>query len=130
MSEVIATLEDGYTDEELHNAKIDYIETLLGDDGYTYYLSYYKERFANEKAVEAAQGEITPTDAEIQAKFNEYVAANKAAIAEDPLSYIDIVNAGITAYYAPSGVRMGAPGADQDGFGTDQRDQPVARQRI
>ena len=107
MSDVIATLEEGYTQEELEAAKVDYIDTLLENSGISKadFLAFFSDKIANEKAVTAAQGEIAPTDAEVQAKYDEYVAADKSTIESDPLSYIDSANAGMTVYYVPSGVR-------------------------
>jgi phage antirepressor YoqD-like protein len=107
MEDVIATLEKGYTKEELEAAKVDYIDTLLENSGVAKsdFLKVFTDRVANEKAVEATQGEIAPTDAEVQAKYDEYVAEDKTAIQDDPLSYIGSMNGGVTVYYAPSGVR-------------------------
>jgi len=107
MSDVTATLEEGYTEEELQTAKEDYIDVLLEKNGFTRadILVRFTNEVANEKAVKAEQGDIVPTDEEIQAKYDEYVAADKAVIEGDPISYIDGVNAGATIYYAPSGVR-------------------------
>ena len=107
MSYVIATLEEGYTDEELQAAKEAYVDTLLTENGLTRegFVVAFQDQVANEKALKAEKGEITLTDAEITAKYDEYVAADQETITADPTSYIASVNGGTTVYYVPTGVR-------------------------
>lgn len=107
MSDVIATLEEGYTDEDLQAAKEAYVDTLLSDNGLTRegFVVAFVDQIANEKALKAEKGEIVPTDAEIKAKYDEYVAADEATIRENPTSYISSVNGGTTIYYIPTDVR-------------------------
>ena len=107
MSDVLVTLEAGYTEEELEAAKVAYVDTLLEDNGIdrTQFLAVFEDGVMNRKAVEAEQGAIVPTEEEIRAKYDEYVAAHKEAIDADATSYVTNENGGVEMYYTPEGVR-------------------------
>ncbi len=107
MSDVIATLEEGYTDAELQAAKEAYVDTLLSDNGLTReeFVVAFQDQVANEKALKAEKGDILPTDEEIKAQYDEYVAADKESIDADPTSYISTLNSGTAVYYVPADVR-------------------------
>ena len=107
MMDVLATLEEGYTDEDLQAAKEAYVDTLLADNSLTReeFVVAYQEQVANKKALLAEKGEIAPTEEEIKAKFDEYVAADEETIKADPLSYVSSIGDGVTVYYVPADVR-------------------------
>ncbi len=107
MSDVLATLEEGYTEEELEAAKVAYIDTLLEDNGIdrAEFQAVFEDGVMNKKAVEAAQGEVVPSEAEIKAKYDEYVASDKEAMKADATTYVTNVNSGVQLYYTPEGVR-------------------------
>lgn len=107
MDAVLATLEEGYTDEDLQAAKEAYVDTLLADNNLTReeFVIPYQEKVVNKKALKAEKGEIAPTEDEVKAKFDEYVAADEETMGSDPLSYVTSINDGTTVYYAPANVR-------------------------
>ncbi len=105
--DIIANLEEGYTQEELEAAQDSYIDQMLTYYGITRE-SYLEEMIQNEiynEAYDALVGEKSPADTEIQAKYDEYVAADKEAMEADPASYVTAVNSGMAVYYTPAGVR-------------------------
>lgn len=108
LSEVTANLPEGYTDEELRAAEEAYAETLFEGSGMTReeYLDTFIYPIVYDKAFAGEVGDIVPTEAEVQTKYNEYIAADEASISADPASYISAVNEGATMYYTPAGVRM------------------------
>jgi parvulin-like peptidyl-prolyl isomerase len=108
MDYITSNLGDNYTDEDLEAAEDDYIDSLLSYYGYTRdtYLDQMVQSALYKKATENLLGDTAPTEEEIVAKYNEYVAADQTAIEADPASYIDTVSGGTAVYYVPSGVRM------------------------
>lgn len=103
-----SALEEGYTDAQYEEAKVPYEEQVLTEMGYTKeeYLNYYKMTIAGDMAREALVGDITPTEEEIQAKYDENVAYDQEAMEEDPTQYVSTALTGSTVYYVPAGIRM------------------------
>lgn len=106
-SEIQTSLGEGYTEEQYKEAKVPYQEQVLTGMGYTKedFTNAYKLQIAQDSARKALVGDILPTDEEVQAKYDENVAANKESMDADPTQYESTVSGGGTAYYAPEGVR-------------------------
>lgn len=105
--EIVASLEEGYTQEDLEAAKQGFVDNLLSYYGYSremYMEEMIKDAIYSD-AFEAIIGDVTPTEAEIQAKYDEYVASDKQLADADPASYVTSVNSAETVYYIPAGVR-------------------------
>jgi hypothetical protein len=69
-------------------------------------ISYYKFLAAETKAKPVILGVLTPTEDQIKAKYDSYVADDKESVESAPTAYTDNTNGGITTYYVPEGVRM------------------------
>ncbi len=106
-AEIESQLGEDYTDEQYQEAKAPYQEQLLTGMGFTMedFVVSYKLQIAQESAKLALVGDILPTDEEVQAKFDEEVAADKESMDADPTQYGSTVSSGATAYYVPAGVR-------------------------
>ncbi len=106
-STIEAELGEGYTKEEYEAAKAPYREELLTQMGTTEeeYKALFVLPVAQDAAKQAKVGDIIPTDADVQAKYDENVAADKEAMDADPSVYESTVSSGATAYYIPAGVR-------------------------
>ncbi len=105
--EIVASLEEGYTQEDLEAAKQAYVDNLLSYYGFT--REIYMEEMVKDAiysdAFEAIIGDVTPAEAEIRAKYDEYVASDKQLTDADPASYVTSANSMETVYYIPAGVR-------------------------
>ncbi|MDD5017009.1 MAG: peptidylprolyl isomerase, partial [Eubacteriales bacterium] len=65
----------------------------------------YKDTVASEAAYDDLVGSIVPTEAEVKAKYDEYVEAYLADLEEDPTQYVYDALYGYTIYSTPEGVR-------------------------
>ena len=69
------------------------------------YLKAAREEIVSDKLREYAIKDVTVTDEDVQAKYDELVAADKETYGESAASYTSAANSGATLYYAPAGVR-------------------------
>ncbi|MDD5016814.1 MAG: SurA N-terminal domain-containing protein, partial [Eubacteriales bacterium] len=103
-----AELGEDYTDEELATAMDAYDQTILDSImGMTWeeLVEEYKDTVASEAAYDDLVGSIVPTEAEVKAKYDQYVEAYLADLEEDPTQYVYDALYGYTIYSTPEGVR-------------------------
>lgn len=99
---------DLFADSELSEAEIDEaINTYLASFGVTeaVYEDYARAQIIENKLIDHVLGEITVSDAEIQAELDWLAENDRTEFTESLQAYEERVNAGETAYYTPAGYR-------------------------
>ncbi len=106
--EIAAALGEDYTDEEYDAALAGYEQTLLDtyslvkEDIVAQHVLQVAAAVANEEFVK----DIEPTEEEVQAQYDEYVAQDKEELEADPTMYVSYFIDDSPAYYVPAGVRQ------------------------
>ena len=100
-------LGEDYTDEDLAAAMDEYDQTVLEMNGLTWEdaVELFTPIVAEEVAKEDLVGDIEPSEAEVQAKYDENLESYIADVDEDPTVYVTDALNGQTVYYTPTGVR-------------------------
>ena len=110
--EIQDMLGDDYTDAEYDAAveKVmqDRMQEELDKAGMTWeeLLDSYRLPIAEEAARAELTADAVPTEDEVKKSYDEYVAADKADMEEDPTVYESAVMDGVTIYYVPGGLRL------------------------
>lgn len=110
--EIEEMLGDDYTDAE-YDAAVEkvmqnHMQEELDKAGMTWeeLLDNYRLPIAEEAARAKLTADAVPTDDEVKKSYDEYVAADKADMEEDPTVYESAVMDGTTIYYVPGGLRL------------------------
>ena len=102
-----AELGDDYTDEEYDAKMAEYEDSLLTGAGVTKdeFIEMQQLTIAQEAAFADLVGDVTPSEDEIKAQYDDYVASDEETMTADPTQYISNYFYGMTSYYVPEGVR-------------------------
>lgn len=84
------------------------IEEELKGYGYDVetYTEYLKNNLVEERLTDMVTADVTVSEEEITAAFDEKVAADQETYGEDASGYANAMNKGTVLYYAPEGVRL------------------------
>ena len=101
-------LGEDYTDEEKTAALAAYEQELLDTYGMVKedIIQDHVENVAAEAANEDLTKDIAPTEEDIKAQYDDYVAADKEELEADPTMYVSYLLDESPAYYVPAGVRQ------------------------
>ena len=107
-TEIDEVLGEDYTDEERAAVLAEYEEELLDTYGLVKedIIQSYIESVASEAANEDLTKDIVPTEEEIKAEYDDYVAADEEALEADTTLYVSYFLGGSPVYYVPTGVRQ------------------------
>lgn len=107
-TEIADALGEDYTDEEYDAAVAEYEQQLL--DMYSLNKEDIIARQVLQTATEVANEDyvkdIAPTEDEIKAQYDEYVAQDKEELDADPTMFVSYYLDKSPAYYVPDGVRL------------------------
>lgn len=109
--QLISTLDEGYTEEDLKKAQDEYVAQVLGMMGLASMddlVQIYVKETAVKNAKDALIGtDLVPDEQMIQDKYNEYLEMDKADYGDDATQYIlKLSQVDYTLYYVPEGVRQ------------------------
>lgn len=108
--QVIAELEEGYTQDEYDVKKEEYMKILFESISATdeELLELYKNELilTNAKADLILEEDLIPTDEFLLSKFDEFLQSDQELLEDNPDEYVSyVLNAGYTVFYTPEGVR-------------------------